>query len=81
MQSKTLQFWTKKAVQNIGMKEFKYTEKKDTRSGFGAGLLEAGKRGPGLIGLRERKLERFGHSDTQMSKWDICPPHFEKLRV
>ena len=25
------------------MKRFEYTEKKDTRSGFGAGLLEAGR--------------------------------------
>ena len=33
------------------MKDFKYTEKKDTRSGFGAGLLEAGKRNPNVVGL------------------------------
>jgi transketolase len=26
------------------MKKYTYTEKKDTRSGFGAGLLELGKR-------------------------------------
>jgi transketolase len=28
-----------------------YTEKKDTRSGFGAGLLEAGKRNPNVVAL------------------------------
>lgn len=33
------------------MKDFKYTEKKDTRSGFGAGLLEAGKRNENVVGL------------------------------
>ena len=33
------------------MKEFKYTEKKDTRSGFGAGLLEAGRRDSNVVGL------------------------------
>lgn len=30
---------------------FTYTEKKDTRSGFGAGLLEAGKRNPNVVAL------------------------------
>ncbi len=33
------------------MKDFPYTEKKDTRSGFGAGLLEAGKKNPNIVGL------------------------------
>ena len=33
------------------MKEYTYTEKKDTRSGFGAGLLEAGKRNSNIVGL------------------------------
>lgn len=33
------------------MKEFKYTEKKDTRSGFGAGLLELGRTNPNVVGL------------------------------
>lgn len=33
------------------MKEFKYTEKKDTRSGFGAGLLELGKTNPNVVAL------------------------------
>ncbi len=33
------------------MKKYSYTEKKDTRSGFGAGLLEAGKRNPNVVAL------------------------------
>ncbi len=33
------------------MKEFKYTKKIDTRSGFGAGLLEAGRRDSNVVGL------------------------------
>src|SRR5690606_25574047 len=33
------------------MTKFTYTEKKDTRSGFGEGLLEAGKRNPNVVGL------------------------------
>lgn len=33
------------------MKEYTYTEKKDTRSGFGAGLLEAGLANPDIIAL------------------------------
>lgn len=33
------------------MKEYTYTEKKDTRSGFGAGLLEAGQRNPDIVAL------------------------------
>ena len=33
------------------MKKYTYTEKKDTRSGFGAGLLEAGKRNPNVLAL------------------------------
>ncbi len=33
------------------MKEYTFSEKKDTRSGFGAGLLEAGKRNPDIVGL------------------------------
>ncbi|MFZ7170102.1 MAG: AAA family ATPase, partial [Bacteroidota bacterium] len=33
------------------MKKFTYTEKKDTRSGFGAGLLEAGKANPNVVAL------------------------------
>ena len=33
------------------MKEYTLTEKKDTRSGFGAGLLELGKRNPDVVGL------------------------------
>lgn len=33
------------------MKDFKYTEKKDTRSGFGAGLLEAGRKNENVVGL------------------------------
>ncbi len=31
--------------------KYTYTEKKDTRSGFGAGLLEAGKRDPKVVAL------------------------------
>ena len=31
--------------------KFTYTEKKDTRSGFGAGLLEAGRKNPNVVGL------------------------------
>lgn len=33
------------------MKEYIYTEKKDTRSGFGAGLLEVGRRNPNVVAL------------------------------
>jgi transketolase len=33
------------------MKKYTYTEKKDTRSGFGAGLLEAGKNNPEVVAL------------------------------
>ena len=33
------------------MKKFEYTEKKDTRSGFGAGLLEAGKQDENVVAL------------------------------
>lgn len=33
------------------MKKFTYTEKKDTRSGFGAGLLELGRRNPNVVAL------------------------------
>ncbi|RZK50484.1 MAG: transketolase family protein [Pedobacter sp.] len=33
------------------MKKYTYTEKKDTRSGFGAGLHEAGKRNPNVVAL------------------------------
>lgn len=33
------------------MKKYTYSEKKDTRSGFGEGLLEAGKRNPNILAL------------------------------
>ncbi|MGM0573805.1 MAG: transketolase family protein [Bacteroidota bacterium] len=33
------------------MKEYTYTEKKDTRSGFGAGLVEAARKNPDVVGL------------------------------
>jgi transketolase len=33
------------------MKKYTYTEKKDTRSGFGAGLLEAGRRNKNVVAL------------------------------
>ncbi len=33
------------------MKKYSFTEKKDTRSGFGAGLLEAGKRNENVVAL------------------------------
>ncbi len=33
------------------MKKYTYTEQKDTRSGFGEGLLEAGKRNPNAVAL------------------------------
>ncbi|MFH1004358.1 MAG: transketolase family protein [Bacteroidota bacterium] len=33
------------------MKKYIYTEKKDTRSGFGAGLLELGKKNPNVVAL------------------------------
>ncbi|SMO65006.1 transketolase family protein [Solitalea koreensis] len=33
------------------MKKYTYTEKKDTRSGFGAGLLEAGQKNPNVVAL------------------------------
>ena len=31
--------------------KFTFTEKKDTRSGFGAGLLELGRKNPKVVGL------------------------------
>ena len=33
------------------MKKYTYTEKKDTRSGFGAGFLEVGRKNPNVVGL------------------------------
>jgi len=33
------------------MKKYTYTEKKDTRSGFGAGLSELGKSNPNVVAL------------------------------
>ncbi len=33
------------------MKQFPYTEKKDTRSGFGVGILEAGRKNPNVVAL------------------------------
>jgi transketolase len=33
------------------MKKFTYTDKKDTRSGFGAGLLELGRKNPNVVAL------------------------------
>ena len=33
------------------MKKYTYTEKKDTRSGFGAGLVELGRRNPNVVAL------------------------------
>lgn len=33
------------------MKKYTFTEQKDTRSGFGAGLLEAGKRNPNVVAM------------------------------
>lgn len=33
------------------MKKYTYTEKKDTRSGFGVGLLEAGQKNPNVVAL------------------------------
>ena len=33
------------------MKKYTYSEKKDTRSGFGDGLLEAAKKNPNIVGL------------------------------
>ncbi len=36
---------------NMQMKEYSYTEKKDTRSGFGDGLLELGRQNPNVVGL------------------------------
>ena len=32
------------------MKKYTYTETKDTRSGFGAGLLEAARKNPNIVG-------------------------------
>jgi len=46
------------------MKKYTFTEKKDTRSGFGAGILEAGKKNPNVVALcadlvGSLKLEAF----------------------
>jgi len=39
------------ALENSIMKKYTYTEKKDTRSGFGAGLLELGKQNKEVVAL------------------------------
>jgi transketolase len=39
------------SLQHIFMKHYEILDKKDTRSGFGAGLLEAGKRNPKVVAL------------------------------
>ncbi len=46
------------------MKKYEYTESKDTRSGFGVGILEAGRRNPNVVALTadlagSLKLEAF----------------------
>jgi transketolase len=46
------------------MKKYEYTEKKDTRSGFGAGILELGRTNPNVVALTadlagSLKLEGF----------------------
>ena len=33
------------------MKKYSFTEQKDTRSGFGVGLLEVGRNNPNVVGL------------------------------
>ena len=40
------------------MKKYTYTEKKDTRSGFGAGLLELGKNNPNVVALCAERIAR-----------------------
>lgn len=62
------------------MTKFTYTEKKDTRSGFGEGLLEAGKRNPNVVGLcadltgslKMHALEK--HSLRDFFKWVLQKP-------
>ena len=48
-----LWFYRPQATHNrqLIMKKYTFTEKKDTRSGFGDGLLEAGKRNPEVVAL------------------------------
>lgn len=48
LQQATIPDLKKKITQ---MKEYTYTEKKDTRSGFGDGLLEVGRQNPNVVGL------------------------------
>jgi transketolase len=38
-------------IKFIQMKKYTYTDKKDTRSGFGAGFLEVGRKNPDVVGL------------------------------
>lgn len=38
-------------METVAMKKYTYTEQKDTRSGFGAGLLELGRRNANVVGL------------------------------
>ena len=40
------------------MKKFTYTEKKDTRSGFGAGLVELGRKNPNVVALEKYLKEK-----------------------
>jgi transketolase len=43
--------FTEENMENTLDLKYTYTEKKDTRSGFGDGLLEAGRRNPNVVGL------------------------------
>ena len=38
-------------INKAAMKTYSFTEKKDTRSGFGAGLLELGRTNPDVVAL------------------------------
>lgn len=46
---KTQKLWV--IIKKTSMKEYTYTEKKDTRSGFGDGLTELGKTNPNVVAL------------------------------
>jgi len=52
------------------MKKYTFSEKKDTRSGFGAGLLELGKTNPNVVALCADLTAR--------SRWMHFRKHFPK---
>ena len=69
------------------MKKYPYTEKKDTRSGFGAGLVELGKKNPNVVALcadltGSLKMDAFEKAPpTKASSKPSIPDLVELLRL